>query len=110
MSKPSYSPEFKRKVVEEHLKGGKSKTAICREYNVGEVAFRRWREQYQAAGNAAAQGQADLARELAAAQKRIDELEGAMRATTAPTTRQRTIVSSHSRGRTVRARESPAEN
>jgi transposase-like protein len=78
MSKPSYSPEFKRKVVEEHLKGGKSVTAICREYNVGEVAFRRWREQYQAAGNAAAQGQADLARELAAAQKRIDELEGAL--------------------------------
>jgi len=78
MSKPTYSPEFKRKLVEEHLTGGKSVAAICREYNVGEVAFRRWREQYQAGETAAAQGQADLARDLAAAQRRIAELEGAL--------------------------------
>jgi len=78
MSKPNYSPEFKRKVVEEHLKDGKSVAAVCREYHVGEVAFRRWKREYQAAGDAAAQGQAELARELAAAQKRIDELEGAL--------------------------------
>jgi len=78
MSKPNYSPEFKRKVVEEHLKDGKSVAAVCREYHVGEVAFRRWREQYQAGENASAQGQAELARELAAAQKRIEQLEGAL--------------------------------
>jgi len=78
MSKPSYSPEFKRKVVEEHLKGGKSVAAICREYHVGEVAFRRWREQYQAGETAATQSQAELARELTAAQRRIAELEGAL--------------------------------
>ena len=56
MSKPNCSPEFKRKPVEEHLKGGKSVAAICREYHVGEVAFRRWREQCQAAENTSAQG------------------------------------------------------
>jgi transposase-like protein len=78
MAKPSYSPEFKRKLVEEHLKGGKSVTTICREYHVGDVAFRRWREQYLAAENASVQGQADLGRELLAAQRRIDELEGAL--------------------------------
>lgn len=59
---------FKRKVVEEHLKGGKSVTAICREYNVGEVAFRRWREQYQAAGECCRPGPGGSRRELAAAQ------------------------------------------
>ena len=78
MSKPTYSPEFKRKVVEEHLKDGKSVAAICREYHVGEVAFRRWRAQYQAAEDQSAQGQAELARELTAAQRRIEELEGAL--------------------------------
>jgi len=31
MPKPNYSPEFKRKAVEEHLNGGKSAAAICRE-------------------------------------------------------------------------------
>lgn len=77
-SKPNYSPEFKRKVVEEHLKGGKSVAAVCREYHVGEVAFRRWREQYRAGESASAQSQADLSRELTAAQRRIDELEGAL--------------------------------
>ena len=83
MSKPIYSPEFKRKVVEEHLKGGKSVAAACREYRVGEVAFRRWREQYRVGENVSAQGQAGLGRELATAQRRIDELEGALgRATT----------------------------
>jgi len=42
------------------------------------VAFRRWRAQYQAAQNAAAQSQADLARALVAAERRIEELEGAL--------------------------------
>jgi transposase-like protein len=78
MSKPIYSPEFKRKVVEEHLKGGKTVAAVCREYHVGEVAFRRWREQYQAGENASGESQAALTRDLAAAQRRIDELEGAL--------------------------------
>ena len=78
MSKPNYSPEFKRKLVAEHLKGGKSVAAICREYHVGEVAFRRWREQCQAAEHTSAQSQAELARELTAAQRRIAELEGAL--------------------------------
>ena len=78
MSRPSYSPEFKRKLVEEHLKGGKSVAAICREYHVGDVTFRHWRAQYQAAESASAEGQAELARELSVAQRRIDELEGAL--------------------------------
>jgi len=78
MAKVTYRPEFKRKLVEENLKGGKSVATICREYHVGEVAFRRWREAYQAGEIAAAQSQEGLARELEAARKRIEELEGAL--------------------------------
>ena len=78
MPKPNYSPEFKRKVVEEHLKGGKSVTAVCREYHVAEITFRRWRELYVAGESASSQEQTAVARELAAAQRRIDELEGAL--------------------------------
>ena len=78
MPRPNYSPEFKRKVVEEHLKGGKSVAAVCREYHVGEAAFRRWRKEYQAQQDAAAENQGELTRELAAARRRIDELEGAL--------------------------------
>ena len=78
MPKPNYSPEFKRKVVEEHLKGGKSVAAVCREYHVGEVAFRRWRAQYQAVEKASAQSQGDLAKALVTAERRIEELEGAL--------------------------------
>ena len=78
MPKPNYSPESKRKVVEEHLKGGKTVAAVCREYHVGEVAFRRWREQYLAGESASGESQAAVARDLAAAQRRIDELEGAL--------------------------------
>lgn len=70
MPRTQYSPEFKRKLVEEHLKGGKSVAAICREDHVGEVASRRWRDQYQAGETAATQSQAELARELTAAQRR----------------------------------------
>ena len=78
MGRSRYSPEFKRKLVEEHLKGGKSVSAICREYHVGDVAFRRWRAQYQSADEASAEGQVELARELSVAQRRIEELEGAL--------------------------------
>lgn len=76
MPKPAYSPEFKHTLVEEHLKGGKSVAAVCREYHVGEVAFRCWRAQYQAGESQSAQGQAELARKLTAAQRRIAELGG----------------------------------
>ena len=78
MARSRYSPEFKRKLVEEHLKGGKSVSAVCREYHVSDVAFRRWRAQYQAADEASAEGQVELARELSVAQRRIEELEGAL--------------------------------
>ncbi len=78
MPRVSYSPQFKRKVVEEHVKAGKSVTAICREYHVSAGTFRRWREQYQADQDASAGHQAELSRDLAAAQQRIEELEGAL--------------------------------
>lgn len=39
LSQPTYSPEFKRKAVEEHLKEGNSVAAICREYHVGKWRF-----------------------------------------------------------------------
>ena len=78
MCKPIYSPEFKLKVIEEHLKGGKSVATVCREYHVGEVAFRRWREQYVSGETASAQSQEALSRQLREAQHRAAELEGAL--------------------------------
>jgi transposase-like protein len=78
MPRVSYSPQFKRKVVEDHLKGGKSVTAICREYRVSAGTFRRWREQYHDDQEISSEQQAELSRELTAAQQRIEELEGAL--------------------------------
>lgn len=78
MPRVSYSPQFKRKVVEDHLRGGKSITAICREYRVSAGTFRRWREQYQSEEGDSADRQSELSRDLTAAQQRIEELEGAL--------------------------------
>lgn len=35
MTRRTFTPEFKRKVVEEHLVGGRTIAAICREYHLG---------------------------------------------------------------------------
>ena len=78
MSRRKFSPEFKRKVVEEHLKGGRSATDICRQYQLCHSVFHRWREQYEAEGPPAEASPEELARQLRQARQRVEELEGAL--------------------------------
>ena len=78
MSRRQFSPEFKRKVVEEHLKAGKRVSDVLREYQICESVFSRWREQYHAGAVAQPASADELARQLREAQGRIDELEGAL--------------------------------
>ncbi len=78
MSRRQFSPEFKRKVVEEHLKAGKRVSEILREYQICGSVFDRWRQQYNADAIAQPASADELARELRDAKGRIDELEGAL--------------------------------
>ena len=50
MSPRRFTPEFRRKVVEEHLHGGRRIPEICREHRISDSLFRRWREQYLSGG------------------------------------------------------------
>jgi transposase len=78
MPRRTFSAEFKRKVVEEHLKGGKRVSEICREYQLSDSLLRSWREKYQANGLPGEASREDLTRELREAQRRIEQLEGAL--------------------------------
>ena len=73
-----YSPEFKTKVVEEHLKGGKRVSEVCREYKLCETVLRRWLKQYLADQQVASVSQEAVGRELREARARIEELEAAL--------------------------------
>jgi transposase len=78
MSPRRFAPEFKRKVVEEHLQGGKRIAEICREHRISDSLFRRWREQYQANGQGAFAAQDNQTRKLRDAERRVEELEAAL--------------------------------
>lgn len=73
-----YSPEFKTKVVEEHLKAGKRVSEVCREYKLCETVFRRWLKLYRADQQLASASQETVGRELRDAKQRIEELEAAL--------------------------------
>ena len=49
MRRRTFTPEFKRKVVEEHLVGGRTVADLCREYHLGRNLFDSWRKAYQQA-------------------------------------------------------------
>lgn len=78
MPRARYSPEFKHRIVEEHVKGGKRVSEICREYKVCETAFRRWLKQYRADQQSASASGETAVRELREARQRIEELEAAL--------------------------------
>lgn len=78
MTRRTFTPEFKRKVVEEHLVGGRTIADICREYHLGRNLFDRWREAYQQAGAPAGPTVEEVSRQLREAEKRIAELESAL--------------------------------
>jgi len=78
MRRRTFSPEFKRKVVEEHLVGGRTIADICREYHLGRTLFDNWRKAYQQAGAPAGPAVEEVSRELRAAEQRIAGLEAAL--------------------------------
>jgi len=65
----SFSPEFKRQVIEELLSGASTSAQICRRYEISSGLLYYWKKQY---------GQADLAgngKREAALEERIRQLE-----------------------------------
>lgn len=78
MTRRKFRPEFKRRVVEEWLSGGQRIAQVCRKYQLSDSLVRRWREQYEKQGPSAWESPAEADGELAAAEKRIAELEAAL--------------------------------
>jgi transposase-like protein len=77
MSHRTFTPEFKRKVVEDHLHGGRTVAEICREYQLSRNVFNRWRDQYLSPAPAPPPVE-DAPRQLREAEQRIAELESAL--------------------------------
>jgi len=78
MTRRTFTPEFKRKVVEEHLVGGRTIADICREYHLCRNLFDSWRKAYQEAAAPAGPTVDEVSRQLREAEKRIAELESAL--------------------------------
>ena len=49
MTRRTFTPEFKRKIVEEHFVGGRTIADICREYHLCRNLFDNWRKAYHQA-------------------------------------------------------------
>jgi transposase-like protein len=78
MGRRSFTDEFRRRLVEEHVIAKRSIAELCRQYQVGETALRRWVSRHR---EGLADGDAkklELARDLEQAQQRVAELEGAL--------------------------------
>jgi transposase-like protein len=78
MSYRKFKPEFKRRVVEEWLSGDQRIAQICRKYQLSDSLVRNWRKQYEKRGPDAWDAPDESDGELAAAEKRIAELEAAL--------------------------------
>lgn len=78
MTRRTFTPEFKRKIVEEHLIGGRTIAEICREYHLGRNLFDSWRQAYRQAAMPAGPTVEEVSRQLREAEKRIAELEAAL--------------------------------
>src|SRR5215208_3830649 len=50
MAKRTFGREFKLQVTRQLVRGEKRLAQLCREYGLCETLVRRWREQYEAAG------------------------------------------------------------
>lgn len=78
MPRRTFTPEFKRKLVDEHLVAERPVSQICRQYQVCETALRRWIKQHEESLGDVDAKTVQLARELEQAQQRIEQLEGAL--------------------------------
>lgn len=73
-----FKPEFKRQVVEQWRSGGRGIAQICREHQLADSLVRRWRAEYEERGPNAWESATGRDAELAAAQRRVAELEAAL--------------------------------
>ncbi|HQK94492.1 MAG TPA: transposase [Armatimonadota bacterium] len=78
MASREFSREFKLQVVGEIESGQKSVIRICREHSLCDSVVRRWLEQYRQRGAEAFQTGDPQADALAAAEKQIRDLQGAL--------------------------------
>jgi len=73
-----FSPQFRLLIIREVEDGEKRVSQICREHSLSESIVRRWVEQYRERGADAFRTRGPKSEELAAAHKRIAELETAL--------------------------------
>jgi transposase-like protein len=78
MAYRKFKPEFKRRVVEEWVSGGKRIAEVCRKYKLSDSVVRRWRKDYERKGPGAWETASESNGELAAAEQRIADLEAAL--------------------------------
>jgi len=75
-----FTPEFKREVVQQILKGEKTLAELSREYDIMPTVIRDWKRRYESGAATAVRENDEVvpASELAAAKARIRELERAL--------------------------------
>ncbi len=78
MAYRKFKPEFKRQVVEQWRSGQKRIAQVCRRYQLSDTLVRRWRQELEERGPKAWESSSRENGELAAAQRRIAELESAL--------------------------------
>ena len=78
MARRQFSPEFKKRVVQEFNTGDKTAADLCREFDICDSLLRRWVAQFREVGEAAWRKTDPRTAELVEAEKRIAELEAAL--------------------------------
>jgi transposase len=78
MAKRTFGREFKLQVTRQLVRGEKRLAQICREYGLCQTLVRRWREQYEAAGENAWLNQQEMTAGTLDASQRIAALEAAL--------------------------------
>jgi len=78
MTHRKFSPQFKLQIVREVEDGEKRISQICREHSLSDSIVRRWVEQHRERGPDAFRIGDPKSEELAAAHKRIADLEAAL--------------------------------
>jgi transposase-like protein len=73
-----FSPEFKRRVVEDILAGGHRMAEVCREHRLSKTLVRQWRKEYAERGAGAWKPAEETNAERVAAERRVAELEAAL--------------------------------
>ena len=68
-----YDEDFKRTLVNLHQSGGKTQTALCKEYGVSQTALSRWIKQYSTVETS--NGEILTAKQIQELQKRNAQLE-----------------------------------